>query len=209
MAKKPDSSLQLHYIDKVHATLLETGNLINRVIFVQTLVSLVMVALAAEVIAVDKEFSLEGLKFYVSSPLILVSGSVFIGFLLMSQLGLVKHEEKLRDTILRLYKEIEYSDQSMRDIVAHPLESPNIATIIWNLYYTRLQDRPSLAYKLLLFLSRVFFFALFLFAPLAAQFVVGYKVFLLYGTQWWSFLPYVVLVFSAIYVLSFSRDKRL
>lgn len=205
MKNKPDTSLQLHYIDKVHTSLIETGNLINKVVFIQTFISLIIVALATELISVDKEYSLEGLKFYISSPLILVSGSILIGFLLMSQLGLLKHEEQLRDTIFRLYEEVGYSDQSMLDLIANPLESPNVATIILNLYQSRLQKRPSFIYRLLLFFSRVFFFSIFLFFPLVTQFIVGYKLISVYGVQWWSLLPYIILAISVIYTLSFFK----
>ena len=169
MKKKPETSLQLHYIDKIHTTLVEAGSQIDKVVFAQSLVTLIILALATEIITAGREYSLEGLRLFISPPLILVSGSILIGFLLMCQFGLVKHEEKLRNTILRLYNEIGYSDPSMLDLVANPLESPNLATTILNLYYSRIQKGPNFANKVLLFSSQVFFFILFLFVPLATN----------------------------------------
>lgn len=205
MNKGVDRTVQLHYIDKVHSALKETGESISRVVIFQTLLSLITIALSAGVIFSDTDYTVSGFTFHVSFPLVLVSGAVAVGCLLMSQLGLVQHEDNLRDTVLRLYRELGYDDMSMANPLANPLESPNVVTIILNLYSSR--SLPGTLHRLLYTSSRVLFFALFLLLPLVAQIVTCYRMVILFGWQWWLLLPVFVFTISAVYVILYFRAK--
>ena len=121
----------------------------------------------------------------------------------MAQLGFVQHEDNLRNTILRLYSELGYEDPSMKNALANPLESPNIAVTVLNLYYFR--SLSSLFYRILQTSSRVLFFTLFLLLPIGAQFIAGYQMIVLYGWQWWTPITFLVLFVCIGYVILHFR----
>jgi|GraSoiStandDraft_15_1057317.scaffolds.fasta_scaffold256703_2 hypothetical protein len=60
--EKPDKDVTLHYIDKLHATLLETGKSLNGVDFALTSFSIILIALSLGLATMSRELSFDGLN---------------------------------------------------------------------------------------------------------------------------------------------------
>ncbi len=196
MSENVDRELTLHYIDKVHTSLLETGQSINRSIVSLALLVVIILALSSGIVSVNQNISLGGFNFNVSISIVLTGGAWAIGLLFIYILGLDYHDSILRDTILRLYKSLGFSDESMFDLESNSLEFPNILTITLN---TKRMPSYFLG-KAIYIISLILAFSFFLIGPIIAQIIAGYKMVLLYGATWWIWLS-----FSLIVLITVSR----
>jgi hypothetical protein len=172
----------------------------------QTLVCLILISLSIGFVSPDEEYSLAGLKFVVSPIIILVGGCILAGCLLMLQLGLVQHEDNLRNTILRLYYSLGYMDESMYDTVASPLESPSIIAVTLNL--SSPQEPSSFLSRMLYRFSKTLIFTVFLYMPIVAQLIAGQKLITIAGWKWWLLIPLFVLITSVGYLLIYFRRGK-
>ncbi len=122
--------LLLRYSGKVETVLWETGARINSVLVTQSIVSVVIIALALGLAAYPGELSLAGMKLGVSLPMLLCAGSLAAACLLMYQVGLVHHEQRLLRAILDIYASMGIEHWSLSPSIVHSLENPGIVTTI-------------------------------------------------------------------------------
>src|SRR3989442_1726270 len=93
-------------IGRVHASIMETGKRINTAMLAQTLLSLLVLALAYGVIGSGSDYLVAGLKLQVAAPLIIVSAATAAAGLLMYHLALVSHEADLVTLAVTLYEDV-------------------------------------------------------------------------------------------------------
>lgn len=173
-----DPKLALDYGGKVHRALEETGRRLNQVLLGQTALSFACASIALDQVSPPSAYTVTGLEIGLSLPTILTGASLIISCLLMYQVGLVHHEERLRSTLERIYAALGFDDESMEDALASPLEHPGLATIV--LAQARTTKGLSIAYRV----TRVFVILLFLGVPLFSQALVAYRLTLLGLLGW-------------------------
>jgi hypothetical protein len=120
----------LNYIDKVSAALLETGKGVNRALITSLTMSLVVTGLCFGSVSIDQKITFGGTSLNVPFSVILVGCSWVIAMAFTHCVALTSHETRLRDVILRLYRDIGFSDPSLDDLIANPLEYPNVFTTV-------------------------------------------------------------------------------
>ncbi len=124
-----EKELALHYIDKVHMSLLETGKAINRYAMYVVTTSLLLMALGTGLLDVGKTISISGLSISIPSWVISYVGAWILIFFYGSFLGLINHENWLYKVVIRLYRSIGFSDESMESHSENTLEYPGVLTI--------------------------------------------------------------------------------
>lgn len=220
LSDKPTSEeVSLHYIDKIHAVLLETGKRINGAILSLLICSLTLVAVSVDAIVVDRRVAIDGFQIDISPSLLLVGGSWIVGILLLYLLGLVNHEARLRFRIQKLYRSLQYEEPSMYSPTVNPLEAPNVVTVVLNLAlpsriifdpawwqsreYPRF-SRSHRLYRAFISFTELLISLIIILLPYAAQILAGYKLLVLFGWQWWilsshSLLLLITLGYSALW----------
>ena len=203
--RSQDETLPLHYIDKIHAVLIETGRGINYAMIATVVLSIVVLSLSAGAISVDKEFSFGGLKFEVTSWVVLFGGTSLICVLHIYFLALSNHEHHLREIIIRLYKSVGLSDESLNETKIHPLESPNMFALIFEETYV---GKSALTKNFFGVIDTVLLLTLFL-LPLAVEIIVGYKVSSLLNWAWWAISSFAfLLLMSGSYIVAYVMNLR-
>jgi hypothetical protein len=172
-----DRDLTLHLIDKMSANLVEAGKGVNRVMLLVLVAAVIVFALSAGWVSIDQKVSIWGTSLNISFPTVLISFCWLIVVAFANQVGLAIHEERLCDSILRLYRELGLWDRSLDDPYANPLEYPNFVTTI-----ARIGDlKADWIKSLLRFLAG----ALSLVPPCGAIIFAHLRLLSHYGAQWW------------------------
>jgi len=197
-----DKDITLHYIDKLHNSLLESGKALNRNLIVSIIASLVLFGLSKGIVTVEDKISILGANLKIQSWIITLIITWLIAIAFIRILGMARHESRIRDTIIRLYEEISFSDESMKDEEANPLEYPSILTILTSSKNLKLG-------KAWLLVSIVAAFMIMLLPFLA----VGYAHFILFslhGPKWWLIASVIAVAgLMIIYTVSFVRSMDL
>jgi hypothetical protein len=173
-----ESALLLGYAAKLEKALWETGGRINTVLVAQSVLSLIMIAVALGLTSYPSELSVLGFRLGVSLPAFLCGGAVTAACLLMYQIGLVHHEEELLKSVLDIYDLVGLKHASLSRYVAHPLENPGIITTI-----VALSIKASHA-GLAFWVTRIFVLVMFLGLPLLGQIVVAFILIKARVTPW-------------------------
>ena len=121
-------AVALNYIDKLHPLFIEIGKSINFNMVAVAVLSLLLLGIVTEKANIESKMTIGGLNLTVPSWLFPLGLSWLIALMFVHLLALSIHEVMLRDTILRLYSDLEFSDSSMSDRESNPLEYPNIIT---------------------------------------------------------------------------------
>ena len=189
-----DSTVTLHYVDKLHGSLIETGKSINRSMMLEVVLALGVLAMATGIVTTNQKFSVTGLELQFEAWVFPLAGSWLLALVYVYLLELTVHENELRDTILRLYSDLGISDKSLKDLETNPLESPNIITVVVS------KERVgSTKYGLLMRIyAALVMVSVLLVLPILAEIVAAYNLFKKYGVNWWFIVSYV-----AIFVLMF------
>jgi len=187
-----DSTVLLAYATKVEKALWETGARINSVLIAQSLLALAMISIALGVVTYPGELPLVGLKLGVSLPVLVSGGAVATGCLLMYQLGLVRHEQKLLMTVLDIYRSSGLEHASLSQQVASPFENPGVVTTVVALTVGGGDGGTAFS------AARAFVLALFIGLPLVSQLVI---VIALWASRaWWWTIPVLVSLAMSVWL---------
>lgn len=193
-----EKDLTLHYIDKIHVSLIETGKAINRNLIYIVILSLLLIALGSGLLEAEKNISVAGLVFSFPYWTISYAGAWILIFYYVSFIGLIGHETRLRDAILRLYKKIGFSDQSMEELQANPLEYPNFVT-------TSVSER-NIGIGLAETPIRLIIMAVILILPLFAEGYVAYRLVAIQNYSIWMILSFAAILLVGItYLVALLR----
>ena len=121
------TTLNLHYLDKLHGLLTDVGKSVNRSFVALFVQSSVLLANATSIVGIGSEVELSGIKVTFSSWVIpFLIG--WIGVILYIHLtGLLRHEFTLEKNIERIYRSLNYNEES----ISHNLTSyPNIVVLM-------------------------------------------------------------------------------
>jgi hypothetical protein len=103
---------------KLEKALWETGGRINTVLVAQSVLSLIMIAVALGLTSYPSELSVLGFRLGVSLPAFLCGGAVTAACLLMYQIGLVHHEEELLKSVLDIY-DLDWTPRLRQSVKLH------------------------------------------------------------------------------------------
>ena len=162
--------LSLDYIGRVHANLLETGKAVNRSQVSETVLAILLILLALDVIRSGSQYDAAGVQIELQAPILLVAGVVVLAAIFCFHIGLVAHEAALLGICVRIYRDLGFHDRSLDNLLASPLETPSVFTTIANVY--QLVPSPRWIGKIAYRAVEVFGIGLFLGLPLLAQVVV-------------------------------------
>ena len=185
-----ENELVLHYIDKVHVSLLETGKGVNRYAMYVVTMSLLLVALGTGLLDAGKTISISGLSINFPSWVISYVGAWILIFFYGSFLGLITHEQLLHSLVLRLYRSIGFSDKSMEGEWVNPLEYPGVLTISYGYSILGKAHSPIL----------ILYLVVLIFFPLVAEGYVAYKLLV---SQDYSML--LIFSFCLIFLIGFTH----
>lgn len=194
-----ESTLLLGYAAKLEKALWETGGRINTVLVTQSVLSLIIIAVALGLTSYPTELSVLGFRLGVSIPVFLCGGAVIAACLLMYQIGLVHHEEELLKSVLDIYDSVGLEHASLSRYVAHPLENPGIVTTIVALSIKAGHAGPAF------WVTRIFVLAIFLGLPLLVQIVVAFILIKTRVTLWALPVLLTLAISSWYVVLYFGR----
>jgi hypothetical protein len=160
----------------------------------EVVLALGVLAMATGIVTTNQKFSVTGLELQFEAWVFPLAGSWLLALVYVYLLELTVHENELRDTILRLYSDLGFSDKSLKDLETNPLESPNIITVVVS------KERVgSTKYGLLMRIyAALVMVSVLLVLPILAEIVAAYNLFKKYGVNWWFIVSYV-----AIFVLMF------
>ena len=125
-----ERELTLHYIERIHETMLATGTSINRAYLLQCVCSAITILLSFGIAKSDNQLSLAGLEIHVPVWMIVLGFSVIVAALFSYLVGLSNHLRRLRRIIVKLYFDIGYPNPYSNKAIAHPLEYPDISSVI-------------------------------------------------------------------------------
>jgi hypothetical protein len=154
------------YAGTLEKALWETGARINSVLVIQSIASILMIAISFGLVSYPTEVPVLGVKLGMSLPVLMSGGAVATGSLLMYQLGLVHHEQELLTAILDIYKSSGLAHSSLSQRVASPIENPGVVTTIVSMVIHRSNRREWFN------VIRAFVLSLFVGLPLFSQLVV-------------------------------------
>jgi hypothetical protein len=196
MIDNPKSEQILHYIDKVHNTLSETGKAINYAMYMLVFLSSALLAISIGLIDVDsRDFSMGGFKFSTSIWILIICASWVIGFLYISITAFSIREAELRDTIIRLYESLDYHDLSMDNLDSNPLETPNIFTVILNF------NPKSASGKCIYFITEILGLGLIGIFPIVVQLIAAYNLSYAFNLSWLASISILVLSLIELFYL--------
>jgi len=125
----PNTTVTLNYIDKLTVALYDTGKQVHRSMTIIIVMSILMLGLLLNIVAIPGELNMGSIKLTFSSSFILIILSWSLTYVYIRFLGLTKHELYLFKTIRRLYKNIGFEDDSILDTTYTALEYPNTITL--------------------------------------------------------------------------------
>lgn len=175
------SELYLHFIERIHATMLATGVSINRTYLLQCICCIITILVSFGFARSGSQLSIGGLTLYVPAWMIVIGFSLIVAALFSYLVGLSKHLLRLRQLVEHLYTEIGYTKPQATTSTAHPLEYPDISSVIADIsdglesrflrIVSGIANLPILIITLLLF-------------PAVAQMSVAYYLIRSFGWTW-------------------------
>ena len=99
--------ISLHFIDKLHVALLDTGKQINRSMVIIILLCLILISWVSGTSSLNDEITVGGLKITIDSWTIPFFCSWLLALLFIYLFGLSLHEIRTLDKIIELYEELE------------------------------------------------------------------------------------------------------
>jgi hypothetical protein len=126
--------ITLNLIDKLHATLLATGQSVNRSLLATIVLSLLLIAATTAMISVEGPLMLGGLRLNIPAWVIPFVGSWLVLAVFMHTFGLAQHETRTRDSIIKLYRDLHLQPENLIDFDCNPLVYPNVFTTVFSGY---------------------------------------------------------------------------
>ncbi|WP_276134179.1 hypothetical protein [Polluticoccus soli] len=196
-------SITLNYIDKLHQSLQSVGQALHLSIKWNFFICLFLLLIFLGEVTPASKISIEGFDIEFSLTLLTMALSCIITWMLVQILGLSIQESDIRDSIIRLYASISFSDDSLNDNNASPLEYPSYLTIPFRPRAYGKSAKAILYSNVLLILATLFIFVL----PIVTQIVVLVKLFASQGVKWWIIAVLIPLIcISIITVVTFVRE---
>lgn len=178
--------LQMHFIDKLHTTLLTTGKSINRSMMVLFVLALLLLTTASGAVSPGEKVTLSGLSLNIAPWVLPVALSFLLTASFVHILGLSRHEHRIRDKILQLYDELGLEDEILDDLQCNPLEQPNLITSVFSQHLLGKSPPAKIAFLLGVVLVLLLMFVL----PFLAQGFAFYRLIHQTGWTWWLAIAY-------------------
>jgi hypothetical protein len=118
--QQPGEAVALNYIDKVHASLTKQWDAMSRSLTVQTVISLITVAICIGAVTPKEKFSLFGLGLTASIKAVLIGSTFLIATFHVMTFGSYNRAVETGFTLTDLYDKAGYRDETMDDSVADP-----------------------------------------------------------------------------------------
>jgi hypothetical protein len=188
----------LNYIDKLHSLQTESGKAINRTYALLLGFCLLTVAVSSGMAVADTKFTIIGLNVAFPSWAPPYIGAWLVFILYVQLLSFVSHENRLRETILALYKEIGFEHDSLKSRQVNLLEYPNVVNLI--------ASSENLPLGFIDALVTLMLVVLILISPLIAQGYVAFRMLATHGPRWWLICSFLLIfVFMIVYLVAFVR----
>lgn len=107
-----EKELVLHNINNLFTDFRLVQRRFNRFFSLKILCSIVLIALAHDIISIDQQIRFLDVNFNINLPILLVVGMWAIGILFICSLALRYYADKLSSEISLLYKSLNYEDHS-------------------------------------------------------------------------------------------------
>jgi hypothetical protein len=178
--------ISLHFIDKLHVNILDTGKQINRSMVIIILLCLILISWVSGTSSLNDEITVGGLKITIDSWTIPFFFSWLLALLFIYLFGLSLHEIRTLDRIIELYEELDFKDESLKDRVCNPLEHPNICTVAFSKLLLGDSATAKITSALATYMVVIAFFVL----PFFSQGIAFYRLTILLGLKWWLCVSY-------------------
>ena len=99
-------TIKLHYIDKLHTTLFESGRSETHNTVAQIVMSVAIILVVSGSVKFDSHVSIAGLTVTASIPLLLVTAACVLGTLVLIASVRLMHEERIRKAIICVYESL-------------------------------------------------------------------------------------------------------
>ena len=199
-----DRELLLHYIDKLHGSLLETGRTMNRVILWMAILSLFALAIAIGVVESDGILAMSGVNFRLPISVLLLGSSGLLAILFVYFLALSKYEERIKTAIISMYDDLDFTQIREDEDVIHPLEFPNMILLLF--ISDRLRRPPSRTRDVI---AVTVVFMVISALPIAAEIASFLRVIQVHGVTWWSIAWYIcIAALTAFYLWHYVSELR-
>ena len=116
----------LHYIDQLFASMNKLGALANRILLIQSVLSLILLSLSAGVADTKKELDVGGLGLTASLYIFLTVGALLIVALAIMFAVVERHSMEFGKEIESGYVSIGYNVPTMRRRIANPLRGASL-----------------------------------------------------------------------------------
>ena len=183
------AQLKVHYVDKVHQALLETGRQGTRAVLTYSALSMVAIGLCVGQISTDSQVDVTGMKVRFSGPVLVVGLAFLVTVVHMYALGMAFHESDLRATIVRIYREVGFTDVSLKDTIASPLEFPSVFTST----FKSARKDPSVLARAMLVLDGVLKLTVVVLPLIVDAVALRASIHTFMWLSWWN-LPYAAMV---------------
>ena len=182
-----DKIVILHYIDKNHNMVIEAGKAINGVMVFLTLATFIVIALASGIVSADQKISIIGINLAIPPWLLLVGGTGIVGGLLIYLCCLDKYQWCLSVHIRKLYKSINFKDETLEGSGFDAAYCSSIPVVIGLMHKDAHTDKPNGLEKLIYQVGLVLTIIIWFLIPLTAEGYAGYKMITLYNWAWLLF----------------------
>jgi uncharacterized integral membrane protein len=125
MPNDSDGALVLNYIDKLYASLNRLWDISGRLTTVAVTLALLTLITASNVVTVGEDFSVLGIPFKVAVPTLLAGSVIAIAILLYVVQRLTEQQDRLREEITKLYKQIGLEERGLEKEALTPLQRPS------------------------------------------------------------------------------------
>lgn len=190
-----DKEIILHHIDKYYETLTRVWDSINRILFAEVALSLIILALSTDAVSVGEDFEIIGLNFKLSIAVFLSGGAVLIAALYISFFSQLVHADNLKYQIYKLYESIGYMAPSVQSVEVDAFEISNVYVSL----IATTQNPEKTANRLIsgfnTFIGGVTVLGVLILIPVSAQIAAALKVSALLGRKWQVLVPFAGLVF--------------
>jgi hypothetical protein len=189
-----EEAVKLNYINNVFESLQRTGQTINSLIAIQTIICLVIIALCLNPFLIDTECSFGGLTFYLTTSFIIAGGAWIAGMTIVISIALIRHENELLENITRLYKSLSYSDATMENKICNVLEHPNFMTVVLE------HTESNITRKIIYYIMIIIIFVL----PLITQLSAAYRVTAMFNFNLLLIAIFLILIiFTGYYIFNY------
>jgi hypothetical protein len=193
-----EPTITLHYIDKIHASMIETGKAVNRATGVMSFLAVLVLLLSSGLASMGSSISILGTTLEFNGSVALVATSWLLGITYVYLWGAAHHGYFLRQRILELYTRLGFNE-ARADISkgAHPIDYPDLLTVAITNQALSVGGGSGLQ-----FIGTLIVLIVIAFVPLGAEYIALRMATKLMGHRVWIWSSYVFLIlFMARYLI--------